>query len=151
MKTHQKNILRRGFTIIELLVVISIIGILVTVVVVSYNGVQASARDKSLLSDLDALDGQETNCGLNKTSCGIVSTLAAKAWYSPNGIDSYLQFTPSPGNVIDIVVNSTDYCIRGYNLTAATYTKISLAATKESTTGACATLAASASAIAGSP
>ncbi len=36
---------RSGFTIIELLVVITIIGILVTITVVNYNGIQARSRD----------------------------------------------------------------------------------------------------------
>lgn len=129
-----------GFTIVEILIVIAVIGVLATIVVVAYSGIQASARDKSLLSDLDALDGIETRCGLNKTACGITATDAAKAWYSGTGADSYLQFTPSNGNVIDVVVNGTDYCIRGYN-PSSTKDSITNAAIKESTDGICAVLA----------
>jgi prepilin-type N-terminal cleavage/methylation domain-containing protein len=154
MNKTPARITQKGFTVVELLIAIVVIGILATVVVVAYNGVQASARDKTVLADLDSIDGIETRCGLttaSKTQCGIASTLAAKAWYSGNGVDSYLQFTPSTGNVIDVVVNSTDYCIRGYNLSATTYTKISLAAIKESTPGACTSIAASGAAVAGSP
>ncbi len=40
--------LTRGFTIVELLVVIAVIGILVTIVIVSYNGAQTNARKSSL-------------------------------------------------------------------------------------------------------
>ena len=133
------RIKQTGFTIVELIIVIVVIGILATIVVVAYSGIQSSARDASLLSDLDALDGIETRCGLNKTACGIASTDAAKAWYSGSGTDSYLQFTQSDGNIIDVVVNGTDYCMRAYN-PKGTKNSISNAAIKESTDGICATL-----------
>lgn len=42
-----------GFTIIELLVVIAIIGILATIVIVSYSGITNKAHDASLQSDVD--------------------------------------------------------------------------------------------------
>jgi prepilin-type N-terminal cleavage/methylation domain-containing protein len=135
--------LRSGFTIIELVVVIVIIGILATIVIVAYNGIQSSARDKSVLSDIDSLAGLETDYGLKNGGASV-------AWYSGSGIDSYLKFTPSNGNVIDIVANSTDYCIRSYNPASSTYKTLSTAATKESTVGTCAATAASTAAIAAS-
>lgn len=42
-----------GFTIVELLIVIVIIGILATVVIVSYNGITKKARESTLMSDLN--------------------------------------------------------------------------------------------------
>jgi uncharacterized protein (TIGR02145 family)/prepilin-type N-terminal cleavage/methylation domain-containing protein len=97
-----------GFTIIELMVVIVIVGILAAIVYVNYGGYQAKARDASVLSDIDALDAIETSYGLS-------NHVAGKVYYSANGVDSDLNFTPSEGNVLDVAVNSTDYCIRGYN------------------------------------
>ncbi|HUC96138.1 MAG TPA: prepilin-type N-terminal cleavage/methylation domain-containing protein, partial [Candidatus Saccharimonadales bacterium] len=99
--------LTSGFTIIELLVVIVIIAILAVLTIVTYIGVQANARDTSVQSDIDAMDSIQTNYGLK-------NGVAGKAYYSGNGYDSALGFTPSGGDVIDVVVNSTDYCIRGY-------------------------------------
>jgi len=152
MKQRRLALRSAGFTIIELMLVVVIIGILVTIVVVAYNGVQTSARDASILSDLDNLDGLETQCSLNpgSTACNLGSGVYAKAWYSMDGVDSYLKFTPSAGNVIDVVVNATDYCIRGYN-TGATKNTISNAAIKESSDGACASIPPSSAAIADSP
>ena len=43
---------KKGFTIIELLVSIAVIGILVTITVVSYNGIQQRARDTERGSDI---------------------------------------------------------------------------------------------------
>lgn len=45
-----------GFTIVELLVVISVIGILAAITTVSYTGVAASARDAMRKSDLAAIE-----------------------------------------------------------------------------------------------
>jgi len=48
-----KRILYSGFTMIELLIVIAIIGILSTIVVMTYSNDQASARDAERKSDLE--------------------------------------------------------------------------------------------------
>lgn len=47
--------MRRGFTIIELTIVIAIIAILFTIGVVSFRGYQASARDKEREADIAAI------------------------------------------------------------------------------------------------
>lgn len=44
-----------GFTIVELLIVIVVIGILAAIVVVAYNGVQKNAQDAAIKSDLSAM------------------------------------------------------------------------------------------------
>lgn len=47
-----KKLFSRGFTIVELLVVIVVIGILAGIVVVSYNGAQRSARDATVKAEI---------------------------------------------------------------------------------------------------
>jgi prepilin-type N-terminal cleavage/methylation domain-containing protein len=47
----------RGFTIVELIVVISVIGILATIGIVSYNGAQSKSHDTAVQSDLDGAAG----------------------------------------------------------------------------------------------
>lgn len=44
---------RRGFTIVELLIVIVIIGILASLVIVAYNGIQNRANDATVQTDLN--------------------------------------------------------------------------------------------------
>jgi prepilin-type N-terminal cleavage/methylation domain-containing protein len=154
MNNTIRKITRKGFTIPELITAIVVIGILMTIVVVAYNGVQASARDKSVLADIETVDGLEARCGLTaalKAECENTGSDVAKAWYSGDGVDSKLLFTPSPGNVIDVVSNSTDYCIRVYNEESASYKTLASAATKGSSSGACGTLPASSGAVADSP
>lgn len=48
----------KGFTIVELLIVIVVIGILATLVVTTYSGIQARARDSKRQADVQALQTQ---------------------------------------------------------------------------------------------
>lgn len=47
---------QRGFTIVELLIVIVVIGILAVIAIVAYNGVQQRARDSMRTSDVTAVE-----------------------------------------------------------------------------------------------
>lgn len=49
--------MRRGFTLVEMMVVIVIIAILAAISYVTYNGLQARAYDSAVQSDLDAAAG----------------------------------------------------------------------------------------------
>lgn len=46
---------KRGFTIVELLIVIVVIGILASITIVAYNGIQQRARDTQRKSDLASI------------------------------------------------------------------------------------------------
>ena len=129
MKHLIHNNTQRGFTVVELLIVIVVIGLLTTVGVVSYNNVQKSAKDKAVLSDIDALSGIQANYQVTHSG-------TPKAWYSGNGLDPDLNFTPSNGTIIDVVVSGTDYCIRGYNPNSSKST-IATASIEESDPGVC--------------
>lgn len=50
--------LSRGFTIVELLIVIVIIGILAAIVIVAYNGIQNKAYDAAVKADIEGLGKQ---------------------------------------------------------------------------------------------
>lgn len=123
----------RGFTIIELIIVIVVIGILAAVSIVAYNGVQANARDKAVLSDLDGVASEITRYSIKNS--GVLGS--AVAWDSTGATNTNINFTPSSGNVIVVTANSTDYCIRVYNPTATTYKALGTAAKKGTTSTSC--------------
>ncbi len=56
--TVVKKAVAKGFTIVELLIVIVVIGILAALVIVTYNGIQQKARDTERKTDINALHGQ---------------------------------------------------------------------------------------------
>ena len=91
----------RGFTIVELLIVIVIIAILASITIVAYNGIQARAKtvaSQSAATNLDkkmeaynAINGQYPNvagtitCTSTGAACGTqnsVVTTTASDWYS---------------------------------------------------------------------
>lgn len=49
---------QKGFTIVELLIVIVIIGILATLVIVTFSGIQQRARDTQRQTDINAIQSQ---------------------------------------------------------------------------------------------
>ncbi len=142
MSNSFKRLKSTGFTIVELLVVIIVIGILAAISVVAYNGVQKNALDKAVLSDVDGISGEVARYG-TKNQGVYDSTIA---WYSPSGVNSNISFVPSSGTVIDVVTNNTDYCIRGYNPASKTYTSLAFPSIIESTPGSCSRIGISASA-----
>lgn len=139
--------LRKGFTVLELLIVIVVIGILATLVLISYNGIQASAREKSVISDADSIDSELARYASKHNG----EYGSAVAWYSKGSANANVQFTPSSGNVIDIVANTTQYCIRAYNTATTKYSSLSAAYKKGSTETACTSLSPSSAALADSP
>jgi len=106
---------RRGFTIVELLIVIVVIAILTTVTIVGYNGIQQrtrdAARDVAVQSIRDSLqlywteNGHYPNaCGVLNTGCGISNL---KSSLTPSYISS-LPFDPGPGETISYVVGGEE-------------------------------------------
>ncbi|QQS22452.1 prepilin-type N-terminal cleavage/methylation domain-containing protein [Candidatus Saccharibacteria bacterium] len=77
---------RTGFTIIELVVVVIVVSILATIVVVSYNGSQARARDARRRTDVanivKALELYYNDNGSYPTTSG--STAMTINWFSSN-------------------------------------------------------------------
>jgi prepilin-type N-terminal cleavage/methylation domain-containing protein len=55
---HQPGKRQGGFTIVELLIVIVVIGILAAITIVAYNGIQNKARATQYQSDAAAIDGK---------------------------------------------------------------------------------------------
>ena len=93
MNSLKKNF-QKGFTIVELLIVIVVIGILAALVITTYNGIQQKGRNTERTTDLKALQGQleayyvqntryPTSTDLGSTSANNVTFITA----SMKGLD----------------------------------------------------------------
>lgn len=130
--------LSNGFTIVELIIVVAIIGILAGVVAVGYNGIRRGAVDKTLLSDIEMVESEITRYSVK--NAGVFGS--AVDWYSPNGTNSVMRIRASGGNVVDVVANTQAYCIRVFNPSSSNKT-IDTAKTQGSSAEACELLDAS--------
>lgn len=88
----------RGFTIVELLIVIVIIAILAAITIVAYNGIQNRANDTAIRSDLSAMAKQVS---LFNAEYGIYPTSA--------------QFFNGTGGMSPIKISKPSYITTVYN------------------------------------
>ena len=104
---------QKGFTIVELLIVIVVIGILAAITIVAYNGIQNRARDTSVRSDLANLAKQfelyNVDNGRYPIGAGDLDPLTVSINKSAYAIDSNYSFN---------LVPCTDGVGRQYAITA---------------------------------
>lgn len=97
-----KTNLKSGFTIIELIVVVIVLGILVGITIVSYNGAQGRARDADRKADIanlvKALEMYYDDNGRYPTASGTNST-AGNVWYSSD-TTSWTTFASALSGII---------------------------------------------------
>jgi prepilin-type N-terminal cleavage/methylation domain-containing protein len=124
-----------GFTIIELLIVIIVIGILATLVITTFSGIQKNARNRTREADINALHSQlEYYYGQNGTYPTLTDLndatwrstnlkgLDAEALKDPQGADETLVGSPTAKTYSYAVsptgCNNTSTDCTGYVLTA---------------------------------
>ncbi len=143
---------QQGFTIVELLIVIVVIGILAALVITTFNGIQQKGRDTERQTDIKALHGQleayyaqngryPTLTSLNDATfrSDNLKGLDTEALQDPKGSSATLVGAPAANSYSYVATpsgcdNSTTDC-SGYTLTATlegqidgsgTYSKTSL-------------------------
>ncbi|MNX84104.1 Type II secretion system protein G precursor [compost metagenome] len=105
MNPPQKQ--RYGFTIVELLIVIVIIGILAAITIVAYNGIQDRAKSTALKSDL-------SNAGTQ------MELALADAGEAPRAFPSDVKSSPDIGLSLAETGSTAAYCINGLIISSPT-------------------------------
>ncbi len=111
----------RGFTIVELLIVIVVIGILAALVITTFSGVQKKARDTERQTDIKALHGQVEAFNAQKGYYPTLANMQDNAWLSANlkGLDTEAAHDPkgTAGNNINAAAGANRYA---YTVTPTT-------------------------------
>jgi prepilin-type N-terminal cleavage/methylation domain-containing protein len=136
-----------GFTIVELLIVIVVIGILAGLVITTFNGIQQKGRDTERETDIKALHGQVEAYWANEgrypsltemndrtATTGFVAVnlkgLDPEAFEDPRGTSANLVAAPAANSYAYAVENSAGASCEADSTTCSSYT---LTATLEGT------------------
>lgn len=95
VKGHMSNIYKRGFTLVEILVVVSIVGLLSSVFVIGLGGVRSRGRDTKRIADIKQM---QTAMELYYSKCG---------WY-PGGATGGTCNTTNPTTWTELSTTLTD-------------------------------------------
>jgi prepilin-type N-terminal cleavage/methylation domain-containing protein len=108
---------QKGFTIVELLIVIVVIGILATLVIVTFTGVQKKARDSKRQTDTNAVDSHVEAYFASTGHYPSYADLSTATWVAANlkGLDpSALQDPKGSAGIANGAGDGTHY---GYKVT----------------------------------
>lgn len=104
---------RRGFTIVELLIVIVVIGILAAISVVAYTGIQDRARDSQRISDIQtivkALEIYKTNNGVYPDEVGTTNASGWEVTHNGTSATNFLSALVSNQGVSKVPVDPRNF------------------------------------------
>ena len=122
MISHKNN--QSGFTIVELLIVIVVIGILAGLVLNTFNGIQQRARDTERKTDVNAIHSQLETYHADNGFYPTTANIADVAWVAANleGLDAEALNDPSSGTYAYAATtascNNTTVLCAAYTLSA---------------------------------
>ena len=104
----------KGFTIVELLIVIVVIGILATLVIVTFSGIQQKGRDSQRKTDINAVAGHVSAFYADKGYYPTLNDLNNATWRSTNtkGLDA--EALKDPKGTTAALANATTATAYGY-------------------------------------
>jgi len=116
----------KGFTIVELLIVIVVIAILATLVIVTFTGIQQKARDSQRQTDINALDSHLEAYFAQNGYYPTLLDMQTPAFISANmkGLDPQALIDPKGSSSATLVGTATTSAY-GYTTTGCTTTAVS--------------------------
>lgn len=128
---------QKGFTIVELLIVIVVIGILAALVVTTYGGIQGKARDSKRQSDLQALQTQIEAYYATNNYYPALADMNSTSWRTTNmkSLDAGAMTDPSSSTATlsGTAASTSNQKVYGYVATDAGGTTCAAASTTCST------------------
>ena len=110
---------QKGFTIVELLIVIVVIGILAALVITTFTGIQQKARDTERETDIKALYGQVEAYYAQNGKYPTLANMNDTTWRGTNmkGLDN--EATRDPKNTSYNLVQTPAANVYAYNVLAS--------------------------------
>ncbi len=123
----------RGFTIVELLIVIVIIGILAAIVIVAYSGITSKANDSSYQADAASIAKATEGYNADSGSYPLAANVTSGVYTAPAGVTALTTSLPANVYIVPVTAAPTATTLATSACTTAStwaVCKLSTAATK---------------------